>query len=146
MMNVLQFVGVRNMAAIPSGENVAVVPCGEGEVTCVALEAGGHQFVAEVKLDGFVDFGEVFQQGKRGREREAFGALGFRGEIKFRKDGVGCDELMLCSSLLPPIPSPVAHGDEFGLGPCLVIEARNGGFDVDDFAQRNTRVGAASSL
>lgn len=104
VMKVLQFVGVRNMAAIPSGEDVAVVPRGEGEVTRVALETGGHQFVAEVKLDGLVDFGEVFQQGKRGREREAFRALGFRGEIQFRKDGVGCDELIAVLQLAATNP------------------------------------------
>ena len=64
-----------------SGEDVAGVPRGEGEVTCVALKAGGHEFVADVKLDGFVDFGEVFQDGKRGGEGDAFRALGFRSEI-----------------------------------------------------------------
>ena len=126
VLKVLQFVWVRHVAAVPSGEDVAGVPRGECEVTRVALKVGGHEFVLDVELDGFVNFGEVFQDGKRGRESDAFRALGFRGEIKFRKDGIGGDELMMRPGLLPPIPGPVPHGDEFGLGPCFVIEARNG--------------------
>ena len=117
------------------------MPRDEGEATCVAFEARGHEFVADEKFDGLVDFGQVFQDGKRGSESDAFRALGFRDEIEFREDGVGGDELIVCPGLLPPIPGPVAHGEEFGLGPCFVVEARNSGFDVDDFAQRKTRVG-----
>lgn len=146
VMKVLQFVWIRNVAAVPCGEDVAGVPRGEGEMARVALLAGGHEFVPDVKLDGFVDFGEVFQNGKRSRESDAFRALGFRGKIEFGEDGVGGDELILCPGLLPPIPSPVAHGDEFGLGRGLVIEARNGGLDVDDFAQAITRSVVISSL
>ncbi len=104
VMKVLQLVWVRNVAAVPSGEDVAGVPRGEGEVARVALEAGRHEFVADVKLDGLVDFGEVFENGKRGSESDATRALGFRGEIEFREDGVGGDELILCPGLLPPIP------------------------------------------
>ena len=146
VMKVLQFVWVRNVTAVPGGEDVAGVPRGEGEVARVADEVGGHEFVPDVKLDGFVYLGEVFQNGKGGSECDAIRALGFRGEIEFREDGVGDDELIVCRSLLPPIPGPVAHGDEFGLGPVFVIEARNGGLDVDEFAQRSGRVGFVISL
>ena len=140
VMQVFQFVWVRNVAAVPSGEDVAAVPRGEGEVARVAFEAGGHEFVADVKLHSFVDLWSVFQDGKRSRESDAFRALGFRGEIEFREDGVGGDELIPCPGLLPPIPGLVAHGDEFRPGSGLVVETRNGGLDIDDFAQWSKRV------
>ncbi len=135
VMKMFQFVWVRNVAAIPSGEDVAGVPRGEGEMPGVADEAARHEFVADVKLDGLVNFGDVFQDGERASECDAFRALGFRSEIEFREDGVGGDKLILCRGLLPPLPCPVAHGNEFGLGPGLVVETRNGRFYVDEFAQ-----------
>ena len=143
---VLQLVWVRNVSAVPSDKDVAGMPCGEGEVTRVSDEAGRHQFVSDVKLDRFVDLGAVFQEGKRGREGEAFRALGFRGEMEFRENSVGSDELILRPGLLPPMAGPIAHGDEFGPGPTLVIEARNGGLDVNEFAQRSQGVVSLRSL
>ena len=54
VMKVLQFVRVGNVAAVPSDEDVARVPRSEGKVARVADEAGGHEFVPDVKLDGFI--------------------------------------------------------------------------------------------
>lgn len=137
MMKMLQFIRVGNVAAVPGDEDVASVPCGEGEVAGVAGEAGGHEPVADVEFHGLIDLGGILENGQAAGQCEAVGALGFGGEFEFGEDGVGGRELMLRCGLRPPFARPVAHGDDVGLGARLVVKARDRGFDVNEFAHRN---------
>jgi hypothetical protein len=46
VMNVIQFVRIRKVAAVPGGDDVAAVPCGKSQVAGIAPETRGHQLWA----------------------------------------------------------------------------------------------------
>ena len=62
VVNVVQFIGIGNVAAVPCGEDVAGMPCGERKMPGIANKAGGHELVGDVEFDGLVYFRRIVER------------------------------------------------------------------------------------
>ncbi len=132
MVDMRGLVGVGDVFAVPRGENITFPKSGDGQVSGVAIGIGRHDFVLDVVLHEFIDFGGRLKQAKLVNLSEASASLRLRRLFEFTNDPKRGYEFILPFRDVPPLPRPFTPCFHLRAGTCLEVETRDAGLDVDE--------------
>ena len=134
MSDVLLFVRVRQVRAVPGQQELAIVIRSQGKMEGIALGLPGHEMVLNI---GVYDVSNLVRNGENrqiNNQIETFLFFRMRSRPKLFNHGNTRDKRIPSATTLPPIASPVLASDHLRLRANLVIEARYGRFDVHSWA------------
>ena len=126
--NLLAFAWCRQFAG---DKEVAFVVRGQCQMEDIAAGGCGHELVPDVSLDDLDDRQVDRQQRQIVHEAQPGRAM-LRGAVpQFVKHSHARDQLMAFGRVIPPPACPVPTRHDVRLRPLLVVEARDGGLDID---------------
>ena len=127
-----RLVGIREVPAIPRDEKVASMKRGRCQVKGITLRIIRHDFVGDVCINYLGD--GLIQVDERKISDQRQGRIAVR-KISGSQFGVNSQArhqlIDACASGIKPPPCPVATCDHLRFRPHLVVEAGDGGFDVN---------------
>ena len=131
-LDVLEFVGIGQMAAVPSQKKVALVERCQGKMQSIAHRISWHNLVLDVGLHDLDNL--LFNRNQRqGLDQgDGIGLIGVIPMMEFIQHSFAGYQLIGEAASLPPFTGLLAPSEHVGFLTSLDVEAGNCCFDVHD--------------